>query len=59
MMFVGESPTRNAACVNSGERPSCISIGTKIGASSAHIADADPISKLIVAVSRMMPTIVT
>jgi hypothetical protein len=46
MMFVVESPMRYAACVSSGARPTCISIGTKIGASSAHFAEADPISRL-------------
>ena len=59
MMFVVESPTRYAAWVNSGERPSCMSIGTKIGASRAHLADAEPMSRLTVAVSRMIPKIVT
>src|SRR5215213_1350089 len=43
MMLVVESPTRNAACVHSGEMPSGISIGTRIGAMNAHFADADPI----------------
>src|SRR5688572_2487025 len=39
--------------------PSCISIGTKIGASSAHFADAEPMSRLTSAVRKMIPTMVT
>jgi hypothetical protein len=50
---------RYAACVSSGAMPTCISIGTRIGASSAHFADADPTSRLTNAVTSTAPTIVT
>ncbi len=59
MMFVLESPIRNAACVSSGEYPNCINIGTKIGPSNAHLADAEPISRFTTAVNPMIPRIVT
>ena len=45
--FVTESAIRKAACVNAGEKFSFINIGTKIGAISAHLAEALPITKLI------------
>ena len=59
MMLELESPTRYAACVKSGEIPSCINIGTKIGANSAHFADEDPTNRLTNAVKKIMPTTVT
>ena len=34
-------------------------MGTKIGASSAHLADADPTNRLMKPVSTMMPVMVT
>ena len=54
-----ESPTLYAAWVNSGEYPSCISIGTKIGAKRAHFADAEPTNRLINAARNMIPVMVT
>ncbi len=57
MIFVLESPTRYAACVRSGEMPSVISIGTKIGASKPHLPLAEPTKMLTNAVSSTMPTI--
>ena len=59
MMLVELSPTRYAACVRSGETPSCISIGTMMAPMSAHFAEAEPMSRFTVAVSRMMPVSVT
>ena len=47
MELVTESAIRNAACVNAGEKFIFMNIGTKIGAISAHFADALPITKLI------------
>ncbi len=58
MMFVVESPTRYAACVSSALMPSCMSIGTKIGARSAHFADADPTARFTKPVRKTIPTIV-
>lgn len=59
MIFELESPTRYAACVKSGEIPSCISIGTKIGPNSAHFAELDPTNRFTNAVKKIIPTTVT
>ncbi|MNC40341.1 hypothetical protein D3C75_890390 [compost metagenome] len=56
--MVQESPTRNAAWVSSGDIPTAISIGTMIGESSAHFADAEPISRLTAAVRTIIPMMV-
>ena len=50
-MLVEESPILYAICVNSGEYPIPINIGTNIGAIIAHFADAEPINKLMNAVT--------
>ena len=39
--------------------PTCMSTGTKIGASSAHFALAEPTKRFTNAVRKMMPTMVT
>ena len=59
MMLVEESPTRYAAWVNSGEIPSCISMGTKMGAMINHFAEAEPTNRLTKAVRPMIPTTVS
>ncbi len=56
MMLVLESPMRYATWVSSGERPSRINMGTKIGAMIAHFALSTAIKMLMKAV-RMMKQI--
>ena len=51
------SPILNAICVNAGEYPNIINIGTNIGAIIAHFADALPMNKLIIQHSIMNPII--
>lgn len=55
--LVTESAIRKAACVKAGVKPSFMNMGTKIGAISAHFADALPIMKLISIVIQIKPTI--
>ena len=54
--FVIQSPIRYAICVNAGLYPTIINIGTNIGASIAHFADALPINKFIKHESIINPT---
>ncbi len=51
MMLVTLSPILYAAWVASGEIPDSMNMGMNTGATSAHIADALPISRLMTAVS--------
>ena len=58
-MLVLESPIRYAAWAKSGDMPSCINMGMKIGANKAHFADADPTNRLMNPVKMMIPAMVT
>lgn len=55
LTFIAESLTRNAACVNSGEIPTAISIGTNTGAIIAHFDVAEVIIIFKIAVNRITP----
>ena len=52
------SLTLKEACVSSGEIPRSISIGTKIGARTAHFEVAEVMKRLSIAVKRIIPKIV-
>ncbi|OHE87119.1 MAG: hypothetical protein A2579_00045 [Lysobacterales bacterium RIFOXYD1_FULL_69_11] len=45
--------------MRSGETPSCISIGTMIAPISAHLAEAEPTTRLTMPDSSTMPTTVS
>ena len=47
MMLVDESAILYAIWLSSGESPIFMNIGTKIGAMIAHLAEADPINRLM------------
>src|SRR5699024_2057941 len=56
-IFVTESPILYATCVIAGTSPTCINIGTKMGAIIAYFAESASISELIIITVRKINTI--